>query len=132
MVWVVVLASVVIGFVIGAGTIGREAKRLGVKALEPVWRLEEAAQFVGSELDFDIAARMSPDILRQLLRWHLNALQYEGDDTEAPSLAAPEEQTVQLYRRARQEGHEVSRPEVEAVIVGHLAYLRRIGAVAEA
>ena len=74
MVVLAVVLSAVIGFVVGAGVIGREARRLGQQRREPVWRLEEAALFVEQELPVEAAATLEPDTLRQLLRWHLSLI----------------------------------------------------------
>ncbi|MFT7649443.1 MAG: hypothetical protein ACI8Y4_004204 [Candidatus Poriferisodalaceae bacterium] len=125
---VTVIIAVIIGFVIAAGVIGRESRRLGGQRREPVWRLEEAAMFVEEGIDFDVAARLDPAALRQLLRWHLNALQYEREQG-TPTVSTDGDAISDLYRQARGEGFEISRPEVDAVIRGHLAYLAKIGAI---
>ena len=129
--------SLVIGFVVAAGAVGREARRLGLQRREPVWRLEEAAGFVGEELPLDAAASLDPETLRQLLRWHLNQLQFARTGEEDADLSGPEvsddhRSTSELYRQARQVGVEVTRPVVDAVVTAHLRYLARIGALGEA
>jgi hypothetical protein len=124
----VVVIAVVVGFVIAAGVIGRESRRLAGIRREPVWRLEEASGFVEEGLDFDIAARLDQQALRQLLRWHLNALQYEREKG-SQMIAADNDSISELYRQARSEGIEISKPEVDAVIRGHLVYLSKIGAI---
>ena len=139
MVVLAVVLSAVIGFVVGAGVIGREARRLGQQRREPVWRLEEAALFVEQELPVEAAATLEPDTLRQLLRWHLNQLQFEraqadGQDPSHPDVADDRSSTSDLYKAARSDGIEITRPTVDAVVAAHLGYLTRIGAmgVAEA
>ncbi|MDG2111413.1 MAG: hypothetical protein P8N02_02230 [Actinomycetota bacterium] len=128
MVLLAVLISAVIGFVVGAGVIGREARALGLQRREPVWRLEEAAVFVEAELPVEAAASLDPDTLRQLLRWHLNQLQFERSQAGAPEVS-DDRSTSDLYRQARSDGVEITRPEVDAVVAAHLGYLTRIGAM---
>lgn len=124
-----VVLSVVIGFVVGAGVIGREARALGRQRREPVWRLEEAAGFVENGLPVDAAASLEPDTLRQLLRWHLNQLQFERAQEIAPEVSDDRSSTSDLYREARNAGIEITRPVVDAVVTAHLGYLARIGAL---
>ncbi len=121
--------SLVIGFVVAAGAIGREARRLGSQRREPVWRLEEAALFVEDALPGDTAAALDRDSLRSLLRWHLNQLQFERREGTQPDISDDRANTSQLYRHARGEGMEVTRPVVDDVVVAHLSYLERIGAL---
>lgn len=129
-----VVLAVVIGFVVGAGAIGREARRLGSQRREPVWRLEEAAAFVEDELPRDVASALDPDTLRLLLRWHLNQLQFEraqAEDSAGEDVDVTPDQgsTSNLYRTARNERVEITRPTVDAVVTAHLSYLTRIGAM---
>ncbi|MEC9058025.1 MAG: hypothetical protein VX410_00635, partial [Actinomycetota bacterium] len=67
MLGLVVAVSLVVGFVVAAGLIGRETRRLSLQPRQPVWRLEEAAVFVEGELPFEVAAKTDPDTLRELL-----------------------------------------------------------------
>ena len=108
----VVAVSLGIGFVVAAGVIGRESRRLSLQPRQPVWRLEEAAAFVEGELSFDVAAKIDGETLRQLLRIHLNQLQFKSD-TEAVDQIADE-------------------PTVDAVVKAHLQYLTVIGALGAA
>ena len=75
----VVAVSLVIGFVVAAAVIGRETRRLSQQPRQPVWRLEEAAGFVAAEISFEVAAKTDPETLRQLLRLHLNELQFNSE-----------------------------------------------------
>ena len=60
-----IAASLAIGFIVAAGFVGREARKLSTQPRQPVWRLEEAAAFVEGELPFDVAAKTDPDTLRE-------------------------------------------------------------------
>ena len=64
----VIAASLIIGFIVAAGMIGKESRRLSLQPRQPVWRLEEAAAFVEGELPFDVAANIDDGTMKQLLR----------------------------------------------------------------
>ena len=144
MIIAVVAISLVIGFVVAAGVVGTQAQRLGRQRREPVWRLAEAAEFVGDRVPFDIAAALGPSELDALLRAHLNQLQFgpaaasedarpDADDATGPADATVTEDwssAAELYRNARRDGLEVSLEQVQAVADAHLEYLRLIGALA--
>ena len=96
----VIVLSVVIGFVVGAGAIGAASQRLGKQRRQPVWRQEVAAAYLESHLAYEVAAELSPAELRDLLRRHINQLQYnsqQADDasgTGEPSAAAEAESSA--------------------------------------
>lgn len=132
--------SVVIGFVVAAGVVGSQAQRLGRQPREPVWRLNEAAEFVSQHLPFEAAAWLSNAELEALLRGHLNQLQFDdatddvdaedGSDAESATVNEDRKSVAALYRTMRQQGLEVSLDHVAAAVDAHLEYLRRIGALA--
>ena len=144
MIVAVIVISLVVGFVVAAGVVGSQAQRLGRQRREPVWRLAEAAEYVGDLLPFDIAAGLGADELETLLRAHLNQLQFgpaaasedgerDGDGatgTAATTVTEDQSSAAELYRSARRDGLEVSLEEVQAVAEAHLDYLRLIGALA--
>ena len=121
-----VAVSLAIGFIVAAGFVGRETRKLSRQPRQPVWRLEEAALFVEGELPFDVAAKTDPDTLRELLRIHLNQLQF---NTEQDEVADPSAALQNLYRYARSKDIEITRPTVEAILAAHLQYLQLIGAL---
>ena len=112
-----IAASLAIGFIVAAGFVGRETRKLSTQPRQPVWRLEEAAVFVEGELPFDFAAKTDPDTLRELLRIHLNQLQFTTDPDQA---ADPSAALQNLYRYARSQDIEITRPTVEAILAAHL------------
>lgn len=144
----VVVLSLAVGFVVGAGTIGVAARRMGRQRREPVWRLEAAARYIEARLPFAVAAELKPEDLRELLRRQMNQLQFAGgtlragaagsasgeaDDASAGSEAGAVLGAVaDLYAEARAVGMEVDRPAVSAVVDLHLEYLRAIGALVPA
>ena len=70
------VSSLLTGFLVAVAVIGRETSRLGRQRREPVWRLEEAAMFVAENLPYNAASELDPLELKELLRWHLNQLQF--------------------------------------------------------
>ncbi len=128
----VVAVSLGIGFVVAAGVIGRESRRLSLQPRQPVWRLEEAAVFVEGELSFDVAAKIDGETLRQLLRIHLNQLQFKSDPEAVDQIADEPTSIQRVYREARSQDIEITRPIVDAVVNAHLQYLTVIGALGAA
>ena len=128
----VIAASLIIGFIVAAGMIGKESRRLSLQPRQPVWRLEEAAAFVEGELPFDVAANIDDGTMKQLLRIHLNQLQFTSDPGEGGQIAEEATSIQNVYRDARSQGVEVARPMVDAVVKAHLRYLEAIGALGAA
>ena len=136
---VAVVVVVAIAFVVAAVIVGGEARRLGRQRFRPVYRLDEAVDHVADDLPYDVAAVLTHDEVRRLLRWHLNVLQFEGDAVLAglddedgtERVTSDGDTTGAVYRQARGQALEVTRPQVEAVVASHLGYLRAIGAVEE-
>ncbi len=139
----VIVLSTVIGFVVGAGVIGVTAQRMGRERSEPVWRQEVAASYVESHLAYDAAAQLQPRDLRDLLRHHINQLQYQphGNETKNATTTEPVAEPVtltthegaiaSLYAQVRADGLEVTKPVVKEVVDIHLEYLRNIGALVQ-
>lgn len=133
MVIVAIVLVAVLTFVIAAWAIGREAQRLGSQRLQPVYRLEEAVDDVSERLPYDTAAAIDRDTLRLVLREHINLVQFEdgaaADDEAEPMMLEGENTTSAIYRRVRAAGHEVTRPQIDAMVKGHMGYLAAIGAL---
>jgi hypothetical protein len=134
---VVLVLVVAISFVVAAVVIGREARRLGAQRKRPIYRLEDAVEHVADQLPFEVAAQLTHEDVRTLLRWHLNALQFEdgailavADDPDTDLLVVSDVDAVAaLARRARAELPEVTMPQIRAVVACHLDYLVAIGAI---
>ncbi len=142
MVIVAIIAVGVLAFAIAAAVIGREAHRLGAQRLEPVYRLPEAVASVSERLDDDAASALTEADVTEIVRLHLNLLQFGGGAAPGPGADASDEvgggsdavvdagDAVQVvYRQARANGFDVSRPHVEQMMDAHMGYLRAIGAV---
>jgi hypothetical protein len=129
------VSSLLTGFLVAVGVIGRETSRLGRQRREPVWRLEEAAMFVAENLPYNAASELDPLELKELLRWHLNQLQFSESESESESgssgasVADQQGSSQDLYREARSKGYEITKPVIQEVVDGHLRYLAIIGAL---
>jgi hypothetical protein len=132
---VVVIAVAVVAFVIAAVVIGREARRLDALPRRPVFDLDEAVEFVANRLSFEVAAELSHDDVRQLLRWHVEyfrsrGVTANGDGAPAPTVVVGGSETVDyLLGRAGAAGLDVTPPQVHEVLEAQYTYLRAIGAI---
>ena len=126
-----IVSSLLTGFLVAVGVIGRETSRLGRQRREPVWRVEEAALFVAENLPYSAASELDPLELRELLRWHLNQLQFSEPEAGSSGASVADQQgsSQDLYREARSKGYEITKPVVQEVVDGHLRYLTIIGAL---
>ena len=132
MIVVALVIAAVIAFAIAALVVGRESQRLGHQRYEPVYRIDEAVEFISERLPYETAAELTPDNLRQLLRLHLNYLQFEeGSVGRAGGVLNDDATVAELQRRARDDGLGLDRRHVGNVLDGQLHYLRAIGAIAQ-
>lgn len=124
-----IVLAVVIVFVIAAVAIGREAARLAAQAPRPVFDMDEAVEWIGDRLPFEVGAQLTHDDVRQILQWSLDHLQVAPDDEvvigEATSLAY-------VLVRARDATFEWTEHQIQTVLDTQLAYLEAIGAVGPA
>lgn len=138
----ILLVAAIAVFVVAAVTVGREARRLAVLPPRPVYDVDESVEHVADRLPFEVAAQLSHDDVRTILRWHLDWFRAQGvtplpDDPDAPG-AAPtvvleEGDAVDvLCDRAAVDGTEYTPDQIEAVVDAHMDYLTAIGAVAPA
>jgi len=137
---VYLVASIVIVFVIAAVVVGREAHRLDAVAPRSVYIPEEAAEFVAEYLPAETQARLTPDDLDQLLRFHMRWLHTKGlqpsnvvdrrQDIATPVVISETSLTAYLLGEAERNGVQII-ADVDAVNVvdAHLAYFEAIGAV---
>lgn len=133
--WGVLVVALV--FVIAAVAIGREARRLSAQPPRPVFDLDEAVAWVADHVPFEVAAELSHDDVRQIIRWQLEyfrtrGVSGNGHGPEAPTgpvvVGGPE--TVEfVLGRARRTGLEYTAAQVHAVLEAQMGYLEVIGAV---
>jgi hypothetical protein len=137
---VYLLAAVVAVFVIAAVVVGREAHRLDAVAPRSVYIPEEAAEFVAEYLSQDSQARLTPDELEQLLKFHMRWLHSKGlqptnvvdrrQDISTPVVIGEDSLTGYLLGEAERNGVEIiADVDVVNVVDAHLAYFEAIGAV---
>lgn len=136
---IILSVAVLLVFGIAAGVVGREAHRLDAQAPRVVFELEEAVGFVADRLPYEVAAVLTHDDVRQLLRWHVNVLRAEGmrpvgnaDVFQDPDelVVVDEEASVDaLVERSTVEGVDYRPEDLAAVVAAHFDYLREIGAV---
>lgn len=134
--WGVIVVALV--FVIAAVVIGREARRLADVPPRPVFDLDEAVAWVADHVPFAVAAELSHDDVRQIIRWQLEyfrtrGLSGNGHGPEAPTkgpLVVGGPEAVQfVLDRADQAGLVYDAGHVHAVLEAQMGYLEAIGAV---
>ena len=137
---VYLVAAVIAVFVIAAVVVGREAHRLDAVAPRSVYIPEEAAEFVAEYLPQDSQARLTPDDLEQLLKFHMRWLHSKGlqptnvvdrrQDIITPVVITEETLTAYLLGEAERSGVEIIEDvDIVNVVDAHLAYFDAIGAV---
>ena len=77
-IWLFVLLSALIAFVVAAVAVGSVTAAQAVKARPAVFDLNEAVNYVGDRLAPEITAEISYDDVRQVLLWHLDFLEDKG------------------------------------------------------
>ena len=124
-------------FVIAAVVIGREANRLSSVPPRPVFDLDEAVDWVAGHVPFEVAAQLSHDDVRQILRWHLEYFRSKGissngqslDNQSGPIIVGGGETVDYVLERAGEQGMEVTAAQVHAVLDAEMSYLQMIGAI---
>lgn len=138
--FVFILIAAVLVFVIAAVVVGREAHRLDAVAPRSVYIPEEAAEFVAEYLPAETQARLTPDELEQLLRFHMRWLHSKGlqpsnvvdrrQDITTPVVISEDTVAAYLLGEAERSGIEIlDDVDVVNVVEAHLAYFEAIGAV---
>ena len=131
-----VIAAVIV-FGIAAAVIGREARRLDAVPPEPVFKIDEAVDWVADHLPFEVSAVLSHDDVRRIIDWNIEFFRSKsasgngstGHATDAVVVGGAE--TVDyVLRRATAEGWSEYTPlQVHAVLDAQMAYLDAIGAI---
>jgi hypothetical protein len=120
-----VLAAVIV-FAIAAVAIGREARRLDAEPPRPVFDVDEAVDWIGDRLPFEVSAVLNHDDVRQILRWSLDQLAVRVEDEV---LVVDDEAIAYVQVRARDAGFDWSEGQIQAVLEREVDYLRVIGAI---
>lgn len=130
-------------FVVAAVVIGRESSRLSGEAPRPVFDYDEAVAWVADRLPYEVAAVLSHDDVRRILRWGLEDLASgdisasdDGGRLPGPpdglTVVGDAEAAASVVARARAAGADYAPSQVEAVLDAQLAYLVAIGAMGPA
>jgi hypothetical protein len=135
--FVFVVVGVAVIFVIAAVVIGRETSLLSSQPPRPVFDLDEAVQFVADELPFEVAAELTHDDVRQILRWHLEYFRTKGvssngqshDAQVGPIIVGGGETVDYVLDKASSQGSTYTAAQVHAVLDAQLRYLQAIGAI---
>jgi hypothetical protein len=135
---VVALAVV---FAIAAVVVGREAHRLDAAPPPATFDLEEATEWVGNHLPFEVSAALSYDDVRRILEWNLDYLRAKGMSGPASGSdgagSRPLDQVVVdreevadfVLDRAGAVDGPYSREQVDAVLEAQFGYFDAIGAI---
>ena len=135
----IILAGVAV-FVIAAVVVGREAHRLDAVAPRSVYIPEEALEFVAEYLPEESQARLTPDELEALLRYHMWWLHAKGlqptnvidrrQDIDNLVIVGEDDLVAYLLGQADEHGIEILDDiDVVNVVEAHLAYFDAIGAI---
>src|SRR3954451_5878969 len=131
----VVLAGAIV-FVIAAAVIGREARRLDAEPPEPVFKIEEAVDWVADHLPYDVSAVLAYDDVRRIIEWNLEFFRSKGVSSNGSgphidgSVIVGGAETVEyVLAKAIVAGAEYTPVQVHAVLEAQMAYLVAIGAV---
>jgi hypothetical protein len=128
--------ALAIVFAIAAVVVGREARRLDAEPPRATFDLEEAAEWVGNHLPFEVTAVLSYEDVRRIIEWNLDYLRAKG--VPAPGQANRSAAQVVVDRdeladfvldRAGPLGAPYSREQVEAVLEAQFSYFDAIGAI---
>ena len=137
---VLIVVALVVVFVIAAVTIGRETSRLSQQSPRPVFDMDEAVEWVGDRLPFDVGAELSHDDVREIMQWSLEHFRASTVSTNGHGPADPDGEVVvgeaetlgHVLDRARAERRGWAPGHVRAVLDAQLAYLEAIGALGRA
>lgn len=135
MVIVLGVVAVVAVIVIALVAVGREASTLATQPAQSHYDLEEAVTWVGDRLPEEVAARITYDDVRSILRWHLEYLRDRGvpvrrDLTKGgPVVVEDDEGVAFVLLKADEAGLDVTDTEVATVLETELRYLEAIGAI---
>ena len=135
MFWIFLLVTAAAVFAVAAGTVGREAFRLGHQPPATIFDLDEAVHYVADDLPSDAQARLTYDEVRELVLAELDHLNDEGVFAypgEEPSV--PEDQDLVINEDDAAavmiaENLDVLDHDIVLVVDGLHRYMAEIGAI---
>jgi hypothetical protein len=114
----------------------REATRQYEAPPPPTYKMDDAYEWVVRHLDELVAATLTPDDVRRIIRYQVEFFQRQGvtQNGEHAHLAADvvigmSETVDYIIRRSQEDGETYLPEQVYPVVETQLAYLRAIGAV---
>jgi hypothetical protein len=124
-------------FAIAAAVVGREARRLDAEPPPATFDLDEATDWVGNHLPFEVSAVLSYDDVRRILEWNLDFLRVKGVPPPGAAAPQPADEVVvdrdqvagYVLERANEHGVTFSQEHVEAVLDAQFEYFDAIGAI---
>lgn len=136
MVWLFVLGSVLIAFVVAAVAVGSVTAQQAGKSRPAVYDLNVAVDHVADRLPAEITAVISFDDVRQVLLWHLAFLEEKGvasyatdaDVSSSLVVVTDDEPIAYILGRADDAELDVTDDQVVAILTAQEDYYRRIGA----
>ncbi|QYG92319.1 hypothetical protein HC251_07610 [Iamia sp. SCSIO 61187] len=134
---VVLLVLVGLALVVGIAfyAVGREVVLLEQRVAPSVYELEEAIAFIADRLPDDVAARISHDDVRWVLRVDAEELEAataeEVADGDEDEVVDPDGAVGRVLARVADERPELADEDVVAVLDTRFEYLRAIGAVGD-
>lgn len=137
MIWLFIVLSALIAFVIAAVSVGSVTARQALRARPAVYDLEAAVVFVGDHLPDEISAEISYDDVRTVLQWHVDYLQQKGlastrtdaDVDGAMVVLTDDEPTAHVIGKVDDSDLELTDEQVVAILTAQDAYYAHIGAV---
>jgi len=136
---VLVVALLVLGiaFAIAAFFVVREAGRLTTEPPPVTFSLDEAYEWVVEELPDIVAATLTPDDVRRILRYQVEYFDREGvassgtngDGPHPPAVVGAPELVAYIIERAAADGETFIPEQVHPVVEVLLEYLAATGAV---
>lgn len=137
MIWLFVVLAALAVFAVAAGTVGREAFRLGHQPPPTIFDLDEAVHYVADDLPVDAQARLTYDEVRELVLAELDHLRdegifgYPGEEPVPPAdvVVSDDDAVAVLLGEATTEGLDVTDGDVFLVVGSLHKYLAEIGAV---
>ena len=135
MIWLFFVLAALAVFAVAAGTVGREAFRLGHQPPATIFDVDEAVHYVADDLPEDAQARITYEEVRELVIAELDHLRDEGvfaypgeepDPAGDDDVVVSEHDTVAVLLA---EGLDVTDEDVVLVVDALHRYLEEIGAI---
>ncbi|MFN8050899.1 MAG: hypothetical protein U0Q22_05660 [Acidimicrobiales bacterium] len=136
MIWIFVVLSALVAFVVAAVAVGSVTAQQAGKSRPAVYDLDDAVVYVGDHVDPAVSAVVSYDDVRQVLLWHLDYLQTKGvasygTDAEVNAalvVVTDDEPLAYILGRADDADIELTDEQVVAILTAQEGYYRSIGA----